>query len=208
MHITEKQIWTEKVQRAYVFEAFNIYKKKCGDPTSSYSPRSKSYWRTLAYPLPWDVKHQKDEGLLSELYLIGKATEKIRTLSYKEFESLLLCGPKRTHGGRPYTGKFRDFWYEDHGVGYREKLPKNGHQERTEREKEKKLEWREKKGFQRSRQKNCQWQVGTKARGFSEKTSSRSFRKMEKNKIKKEKWEDLADSNSLSRLYRDNWDWD
>jgi hypothetical protein len=103
-------------------------------------------------------------------------------------------------------------WYESRGVGYRQKQKyqkKSGHAKKVLSEIQlNQINWRINKEFLRSRNKDKNWRCGLKSRSISEKASSRSFRQMEKRMIKKGKWDDLADSNSLSRGFRDPWDWD
>jgi hypothetical protein len=105
----------------------------------------------------------------------------------------------------------RSDWYSYHGVKYRQKQKyqkRDGHAPKQLSDSEQSnSDWRDKKGFHRSRSK-FHWRSGIKSRSISERASSRTFRQMEKSCIKNEDWDSLADSNALSRLIRDPWNWD
>lgn len=158
------------------------------------------------------------EKHLRHLYREGVIGQKIQ-LSFKEYELRVFVEigkkPRHQYNFRAisaFTGYGTDFWYQSHGVGYRQKqkyVKKNNHLPKilTDHSQVKK-DWRNKKGFLKSRNKEQNWRRGTKSRSIAERESSHAFRLMEKKMIRQEKWEELADSNALSRLYRDPWNWD
>jgi hypothetical protein len=169
-------------------------------------------------------RHYREESFkdvpekhLRYLYSEGVASNKLKKISYEEYKRKILIEvgerPREHNYWRNVVpGYGIDYWYQHHGVGYRQKqkYQKKSHhfkKELTESDQSRK-DWRDSKGFLRSRNKMKNWRVGLKSREMAEKVSSRSFRRMEKEQIRQENWDELADSNALSRLIRNPWDWD
>ena len=208
--------WTIEVQRRFVLEANIFYVKQHGNPSYTFNPQTTVNWRTKELEPLCSIssRHQKRLDTLTWLYRLGQEGGYL-CLSYYEFEQAILFGGKwpiedNRKWEKWYYRNRKDAWYQYHGVKFREKQAgqKNSVpvKELTDKE-QSKLAWKAKKGFYRSRSKKRQYTVGTKRRVESVKESSRAFRRMEKGKIKQGKWNELADSNAVRKLYADDWDW-
>ena len=189
----------------FLKEAYQFYHNK-GKYTSYYLGDEVHYYscvnrKTLVY---W-------------LYKLGKDYQ-IPYLDYKDLYLFLTGNHVYSHKNKYYNGYYRynnnrsdTYWYDKRHIDFRERQGFHKQHCEVKIESEKDIsnrEWRERKGFNRSRSRHKNWRVGIRARSQAERDSSRSFRRMEKQKIKQSKWEDLADSNQLSKLYRDPWNWD
>jgi hypothetical protein len=215
--------WTIQGQSSFISEAFSYYSKQHGNPTHAFNPRTYYDWRKKE-DVPIDAYgggHQTRLDTLIWLYRLGHETG-VLALSYAEFQKAILWGgqhPAVRGGYNRYTRRWTynedyDFWYPIKGAHFREKVggPKKAlHRDRTPEELEarrQEQEWREKKGFQRSRNQDQNWRRGCGARTFHRKLGNRCLRRWEKREISKERWEALADENRIMRLYLDPWDYD
>ncbi len=211
--------WTEDVQRQFIASAYEFYKSQHGDPCWAPPYRYYAPWRDPE-PEPVKPSHQIRLDTLTYLYHLGRGGGQLK-LSYKEFETAVLNGGlprvcERHHRYRRYCSCLRDdysHWYPRNGAHYRQKIPVDySAKERdpeVEAEKQKKKDWRDKKGFTRSRRRDYgNWRRGVGARKYCRTLGNRGMRRWEERMIAKGDWDAFADQKSLLRLWLDPWDYD
>lgn len=205
--------WTTAVQWVYLRQSYEQYRARHGDPVipNCWHWDSKLH-RSIRNKLP---QHIKDLPYLAELYRIGHEGGQIK-ISYQEFEDRVLSGAlgpcNRHHVGSYYVSCPRDdyeHWYPRRGAHYRHRVPQGipGPHGIDEKEQSRR-DWREHKGFQRSRNQDQNWRRGLGARQYCRVAGNRAMRRWEKTQITKQDFEALADQGSILKLWMDPWDWD
>lgn len=217
--------WNPEVQRKFVSNAINFYKKQHGDPALTFNPPRQNWnWRTGQHYVPdiWGDRHQVRKDTLTYLYRLGHDLGYLK-MAYKTFEWMILsgtgCHPVCLRQHRHWYGincgrNDYEHWYPRDGVHFRQKVsgsrnvsmrkPNPKHEE----DKRKRQEWREKKGFQRSRNQDGSWRRGLKSRGYFRKLGNRSMRRWEMACIAHEDWEAMADQEHQLKLWLNPRDWD
>jgi hypothetical protein len=214
--VVNSHAWTNQVQDDFILYAYHYYVKAYGDPVPTFNPRRNFNWELLEdeAEIP-DNPHKKEDQTLSELYKFGRDLGHIK-IPYYEFEGSILCGGslktfhynKKNGNKRVWRHSHRSdtYWYDDHGVYYRQKMgyqKKSGQQEKTLTKKEQaKRDWRETKDFIRDRRKDRYWGRGRKT--FAKTISNRWNRRSEKRAIFNEDWDNFL---TLKEIH-DKWMWD
>jgi hypothetical protein len=207
--------WTDEVQKQFIVAAYEFYKKKHGDPRVSATYGYEQY-----QPRDLVAGHQRRLDTLTFLYQLGRGGGQLR-VSYQEFEFMVLHG-FHTPACRTHHRQYRwrcgcrnesyEHWYPRNGAHYRCKTPNNvTRKERdleAEEQKRQKQEWREKKGFQRTKNQDKNWRRGNGRRSYCRKIGNRSLRRWERQMIGREDWSALADEKTILHLFLNPYDWD
>lgn len=206
--------WTEEVQRQFITWAYEYYKARHGDPKPA--PQYAYYYRHQE-PAP-EIRHRKRLDALTYLYNLGRGGGQLR-IDYAEFEAAVMNGGFSGTCSRYHRYRYSscgntdyDHWYPRNGAHFRQKIPCDySAKERdpeVEAEKAKRKEWRDKKGFLRTRNQEKNWHRGVGRRKFARIDGNRCMRHWEKRMIVKEDWEALADQERQLKLWLDPWEWD
>lgn len=185
--------WSEKEQRDFLDFSYTYYRKKHGDP------RPVAYdWFALWRGQPQPNAPKIVRETVGYLYRLGRDL-RVLAMAFDEFWSWLTARPG--YGGR--GGRF----YENHGVGYRERLPKVGRprpspEGETARLRQSREDWREGKGFRKDRAR----QFSRPYKKWAKKFSNREHRRWEARAILNETTDELF--KVKPKHYFDPWYWD
>jgi hypothetical protein len=208
--------WTPEVQDLYITKAYNYYVEVHGDPALTFNPPRNFNWGDLQYEdQPNPLAHVKNMKTLSWLYRVGHDDGSIK-ISFHEFESAILCGGsiklyknrRRNANDHYWRNSHRSdtYWYDSHGVYYREKVgykKKTAHKKKELDEKaQTKKDWREHKRFNDDKRKDRYWFRGRKS--FSKKVSNRWNRSHERRVIHNQEWDSFL---TLKEIH-DRYMWD
>jgi hypothetical protein len=164
---------------------------------------------------PWGTNthyysEAEENALLSRLYKEGRLAKKLRII-YEDFKYAILHTSGKLGDYRPSKKRWgcrgnKTYWYDDHGVGYRQKMKyqkKEHHQKKELSEADvSHQEWRERKGFDIDHQKT-HWWSGTR-KTEAKNLSNRWNRRQEKRAIHNEDY----DSFLIQKQIHDSWLWD